>query len=439
MTGLPGGFGLGDLSVRPVRGPDENARWRELMDELHYLGLRSAFGSTLKQVAVLPDGGWAALVGWTCGAFKTGARDRWIGWERERQFRRLHLIANNNRFLVLPGYAVPNLASRVLGLSARRLCGDMLARRGHPVLLAETFVDPALYRGTCYRAAGWEEVGETRGYARRRGGWEEHGCRKRVFVKPLAKAARTALSGGAEPSEWGCPAGRAPPPGRMRSLYGFLRPVPDYRSARGVRHRLATVLAIALASKLAGVRGVTAIAEFADRLTQAQLAAVRARLSPSTGRRVPPSRTSFHRILSELDPDALERALREWAALGGTPGAPVAVDGKSAPGWVRGPSGDRMLVAAVEHGSGVTLGQTASDSAGSEIVGARRLLSELDIRGRVVTLDVSGDNETAGADDTETADFCSVLHVPNGCVHAPGSWSAFAPRYSPERRFSRSR
>ena len=108
MTGLPDGFGLGDLSVRPVRGPDENARWRELMDELHYLGLRSAFGSTLKQVAVLPDGGWAALVGWTCGAFKTGARDRWIGWERERQFRRLHLIANNNRFLVLPGYAVPN-------------------------------------------------------------------------------------------------------------------------------------------------------------------------------------------------------------------------------------------------------------------------------------------------------------------------------------------
>ena len=284
-------------------------------------------------------------------------------------------------------YAVPNLASRVLGLSARWLCGDMLARRGHPVLLAETFVDPALYRGTCYRAAGWEEVGETRGYARRRGGWEEHGCRKRVFVKPLAKAARTALSGGAEPSEWGCSAGRAPPPGRMRSLYDFLRSVPDYRSARGVRHRLATVLAVALASKLAGVRGVTAIAEFADRLTQAQLAAVRARLSPSTGRRVPPSRTSFHRILSELDPDALERALRKWAVLGGTPGAPVAVDGKSAPGWVRGPSGDRMLIAAVEHGSGVTLGQTASDSAGSEIVGARRLLSELDIRGRVVTID----------------------------------------------------
>ena len=203
--------------------------------------------------------------------------------------------------------------------------------------------NPALYRGNCYRAAGWEEAGETRGYARRRGGWEEHGCRKRVFVKPLAKAARTALSGGAEPSEWGCSAGRAPPPGRMRSLYDFLRSVPDHRSARGVRHRLATVLAVALASKLAGVRGVTAIAEFADRLTQAQLVAVRARLSPSTGRRVPPSRTSFHRILSELDPDKLERALREWAALGGTPGAPVAVDGKSAPGWVQGPSGDRML------------------------------------------------------------------------------------------------
>ena len=69
------------------------------------------------------------------------ARDAWIGWAPEQQFRRLHLVANNTRFLILPGFSGGNLASRVLSLSLRRLSADMRAARGHPVLLAETFVD----------------------------------------------------------------------------------------------------------------------------------------------------------------------------------------------------------------------------------------------------------------------------------------------------------
>ena len=92
----------------------------------------------------LPGGEWAALLGWSSRAFKVGAWERWLGWLPEQQFRRLHLIAGNTRFLVLPGFRVPNLASRVLGLSARRLSSDMEALRGHLVLLTETFVDPAL-------------------------------------------------------------------------------------------------------------------------------------------------------------------------------------------------------------------------------------------------------------------------------------------------------
>jgi len=106
-----------------------------------------------------------ALLGWCAGAFKVGVRDRWIGWAREQQWRRLPLVANNCRFLVPPRGRVPNLASRALALSARRLSADMEARFGHPVLLAETFVDPSRFRGVCYRAAGWGEVGATRGCA----------------------------------------------------------------------------------------------------------------------------------------------------------------------------------------------------------------------------------------------------------------------------------
>ena len=174
----------------------------------------------------------------------------------------------------------------------------------------------------------------------------------------------------------------------MRSLHDFLREVPEHRQARGLRHRLATVLAVAVAGKLAGARGATALGEFAARLDQRQLAAVRAFRSPSTKRFVAPSKSSLHRILAELDPDALEQALRRWVASRQGPDAPLALDGKAAPSnRPGGPDPDRMFVAAVEHGSGVVRGQTASDSAGGEINGARRLIRELAPAGRTLTLD----------------------------------------------------
>ena len=113
---------------------------------------------------------WLALIGWQPGAFKLGARDRWIGWSAEQQFRRLHLIANNSRFVILTPERVPNLASRVLGLSLRRLSQDMQAAHGYPALLAETFVDVSRFAGTCYRASNWRSLGLTRGFAREPGG-----------------------------------------------------------------------------------------------------------------------------------------------------------------------------------------------------------------------------------------------------------------------------
>ena len=168
MSGLARTVDLRALRVRPVRGTVDRAAWDGLMEAHHYLGFRDPFGAALRQVAEFPDGGWASLVGWSAGAFKVGVRDRWIGWVCEQQFRRLHLIACNTRFLVLPGFRVSNLASRVLGLSLRRLSSDMEALRGH--LLAETFVDPAKFEGARYRAAGWTAVGETPGFARDSGG-----------------------------------------------------------------------------------------------------------------------------------------------------------------------------------------------------------------------------------------------------------------------------
>ena len=75
------------------------------------------------------------------------------------KFHRLHLIANNARFLILPQWHLPNLASRVLALNLQRLSQDWERYYGHPILLVETFVDASRFRGTCYRAAGWQMLG----------------------------------------------------------------------------------------------------------------------------------------------------------------------------------------------------------------------------------------------------------------------------------------
>lgn len=136
------------------------------------------------------------------------------------------------------------------------------------------------------------------------------------------------------------------------------------------------------------MRGVVAVGEFAARLTHAQLAAVRAFFSPSKNRYVAPSVATFHRILSKIDPEVLDCALRCFIDQLRAPHGAVALDGKvTAAEWMRGSDSERMLVAAVEHTSGLVCGQTACDGAGGEIIGARALLAEIDIENRVVTLD----------------------------------------------------
>ena len=82
------GFSLRRISVRRLTDRAESARWDMLMSRHHYLGFRGLVGGGVRQVAEAPDGTWVALLGWHAGSFKIQARDGWIGWTREQQFRR---------------------------------------------------------------------------------------------------------------------------------------------------------------------------------------------------------------------------------------------------------------------------------------------------------------------------------------------------------------
>ena len=323
---------LREVTVRPTVGADQSSRWDALMGAHHYLPFRGLVGRSLPHVAVLGEH-WLALVGWHAGAFKLKARDRWIGWLPEQQFRRLHLIANNARFLILPRCHTANLASRVLALSLRRLCEDFRTVHGHPVLIAETFVDTSRFAGTCYRAANWQPLGQTRGFARRPGTpvtWAPHGRPKEIFVYPLVRDAREQLCRLDDAPKWQSEGDRQPwSAQRLRSLWECLHGMPDFRSTRGRRYPLATIVAIAVAAKLAGYHGVTAIGEFSQALTQHQLRALRAFYSLRLGRFTAPSTTAFFQVLTGVDPDVLDRAARTWAAQQTSGTDPVAIDGKS--------------------------------------------------------------------------------------------------------------
>ncbi len=305
-----------EVSVRPARA-DERRRWDGLMAEHHYLGFKQFAGRGLRHVAEW-RGHWVALVGWQSGAFKCEPRDRWLGWHRSVQFRRLHLIGNNTRFLVLPeAWGTWGLASRALSRSLRRLSADWREAHGHPLELAETFVDPSLFRGTCYLASNWTPVGRTKGFARHNGRYTDaHGSRKEMYVRPLRPDARERLSDAEDRAEWGAPKEWSAPwrTDELRSLRDLFAELPDCRRDQGKKHRLATVLSLVALARLSGRSGPAAAERCAKALSQEELAAVGAWRNPRAGTREAPSDSTFRRVMADTDPDALRQVLSRWSA-----------------------------------------------------------------------------------------------------------------------------
>ena len=233
-------FRLADVVVR-LAGDDERLEWDRLMDAQHYLGFRQFAGRGLRYVAAW-RGRWLALVGWQTGVFQCAPRDQWVGWHKAVQMRRLHLCANNTRFLILPAAAgVQNLGSYLLGANLRRLSADWEQSWGHPLLLAEAFVEMRRYKGSVYLAANWIAVGVTKGYARSNGKYtNKHGVRKKMLVYPLQAEARELLRDPQDRPEWHCAQVRVQyPQTELASLRELLEEVPDARKAHGLQHAFA--------------------------------------------------------------------------------------------------------------------------------------------------------------------------------------------------------
>jgi Domain of unknown function (DUF4338)/DDE_Tnp_1-associated/Transposase DDE domain len=373
--------------VSPARR-EERARWRELMQQHHYLGFERIVGESLCYVA-RRGADWVALLGWGSAAFKCGPRDGWIGWERPLQWRRLHLIANNVRFLILPGWHQPNLASRLLALNLKRLSRDWELYHGHPILLAETFVDGARFRGTCYRAAGWQVLGQTRGFAKRNRRYWRHGQLKLVFVRPLVADAVSRLVAPFLPpltverkeSPWMIDANCLPLAGDG-GLMDLLKTLVDPRKPRGVRHPVVTIVAIAVCAALSGARSFCAIAEWAQGLSREALQQL------GSKRWRPPSEPTLRRVLQRIDADRLDAEIGQWLARQHPlAGRAVAVDGKTLRGGHDHGQPAPHLLSAILHQEAVVIGQIAVEEKTNEIPKLPQLLEPLPLEGAVVTAD----------------------------------------------------
>ena len=189
---------LGDLSpirLSRVKNYAERQLWYEYMDRYHYLGYRIPFGAQLRYF--IQSGMSRALLGclqFSSPAWKIAARDRWIGWSDNERKRNLQKIINNSRFLIFPWVRVKNLASSVLAVAVKKVPPDWCECYGYRPVLMETLVDQKQFKGTCYKAANWVNVGQTTGRGRMDRKNERKGMAvKDVFAYPLTNRFRQEL------------------------------------------------------------------------------------------------------------------------------------------------------------------------------------------------------------------------------------------------------
>ena len=178
-------------------GPTGTSRlWREWIARYHSVGYRVPVGATLRYLvrsAQCPERVLACLL-WSSPAWTLAVRDRWIGWSAAQRRRNLPYIVTNSRFLILPWVHIQGLASTILARCARQLPEDWETRYGYRPLLLETLVDPARFRGTCYRAANWLALGRTQGRGRMDRTHQAQGrAPKEVFVYPLCRKVQARL------------------------------------------------------------------------------------------------------------------------------------------------------------------------------------------------------------------------------------------------------
>lgn len=372
------------LEVRLIE-KGEVKQWSEYVQRYHYLGYRWIPGESLRYIATL-DGEWIACIGWGSAALKCSVRDSYIGWNEEQKLKRLYLITNNVRFLILPWVNIQNIASAILSLNVRRISNDYALIYGHAVYLAETFIDASRYRGTCYKASNWLYLGETRGYSKSGRHYYQNGKPKSVYVYPLSKRAKEMLQSKylsksiEKVREQDVLAMNDFP---VQGLMEAISRITDPRKKRGIRHKIISILALSVCAVLCGARSYIAIGEWAQGLTKDVLKRF------DCDRGIAPSEPTFRRVLQKLDVDEFDKVIGDWIVkqIPSLKGMAIAIDGKSIKGSIDGDDIMVHLLAGIVHKDGVVIMQKRVSHKTNEITKVTPLIKNVAIKGAVLTMD----------------------------------------------------
>lgn len=382
---------LSEMTVKLLERPQDIRKCDQILVEHHYLKSAKLVGEQLRY-AVTWKGQWLAVATWSAAALHIKPRDGFIGWTEGQRRQRLALVVNNSRLYVAQDCHYPNLVSRFMKLMLGRLSSDWEKAWGHPVALAESFVDPEQYRGTAYRVSGWSQLGNTRGWKRSAVDfYEKHDQPKQVWVRELVKNACGKLRAVELPAAWAGVVSKVRPrctakAGEITSLMTRLeREIPEFRRKQGLAYPIAGMLALITMAVFSGVtKGYDDLADYAATLTQGQLRALKFHLDPHTKRVRCPKRSSFAYVLTHVDSERLEQVLLLWQEqiLGPVQDRLVVLDGKE----IR--HADVESVSAVS-GSGRWLGSTMVKEGSNEIPAAREQLAKLDVVDKIVLADAA--------------------------------------------------
>lgn len=178
---------LGEVTVEPVssRYAKESKIWFTLLERYHYLGSGPLCGAQIRYIVKSPKHGYLGALVFSSASWAIKSRDDYIGWTESARRANLNRVVCNDRFLIVPTVRVKHLASHVLSLALSRLPRDWEQRYRIRPVLAESFVEPSRFLGTCYKASNWTEVGETAG--------RRDGIAKKIFLYPLCRGWREIL------------------------------------------------------------------------------------------------------------------------------------------------------------------------------------------------------------------------------------------------------
>jgi len=382
------------LKVIPIKSIEDQELARDLMARHHYLG---DISMRCKRIMYLASyrGEWVSVLYVTEATLKLSLRDKELfGWSKEQKQERLKHIGNNKRFLILPGWENQNLSSKILSLLCKRVSNDWLKEYKEPLLLLETFVDPHRYKGSCYAADNWQHVGLSKGINKldKETGEYYKTHPKNYLVKGLSPDSIKALSA-VSPYTHPLLTGRQkvkkdssdnekylnPNDLNLKSLREELSRLQDERTLKGKMYDKSSVLALCVASILAGKNNYYQMHEWIKGIGRE----LRKQAGIKYGRC--PSMSSIRRMVQSVDNQVLTEIVTNWLK-GDRRTKHLIFDGKA----VRSAGGKKAMpqfLNFIDADTGILVAQQEVDCKTNEVPVARKILSRIPIKNVIVTAD----------------------------------------------------